>query len=306
MIIAGGIDIGSNSFRLLLAEIRDGRLSPLANELVMVRLGEGLGLSGMLAPAAMQRAEAALLLFTEKMAAYPIHSLRACATHAVRTATNSPAFLQRAQTLTGISIQIISGEEEAHLALLGALSTLSAAQRRLPLLLADVGAGSSELILQTTSEGKPQKVSLPLGAVGLTEEFGVDFRAMRVKIRAILTPALQRIIRGEMTGTGFLLLACGGTATSLAALALGLDRYDAKQVDHYQLSQTELPRLITWLASLSPEGRKYLPCLADRRGEIIVAGAMILQELQQALATPILVSNAGLLEGILLSGTTDC
>jgi exopolyphosphatase/guanosine-5'-triphosphate,3'-diphosphate pyrophosphatase len=186
------------------------------------------------------------------------------------------------------------------------LSALPEKQRRYPLLLADVGGGSSELILQTTAGSAPRVISLPLGAVGLSEEFGADRASMREKIRAIVNPALRSFADGELLGQDVSLVASGGSATSLAALALGLDRYDARKVQNYILSQTALNRLVARLAGLSPEERNALPGLADGRGEIIVAGAMILQELRQTLASPVLVSDAGLLEGILLSGATGC
>ena len=305
--MACGMDIGTNSFRLLVAEVENERLRPLVHDLVTVRLGEGLGASGLLAPAAMLRAEAALARFTEKMAPYPLDSVRACATHAVRKAGNSRDFLQRAEALTGLSIEALSGEEEARLALLGMLSALPEEQRRYPLLLVDVGGGSSEIILQTTAGNAPLAISLPLGAVGLSEEFGADRESMGEKIRAALTPALRSLGEENQAGQGLSLVASGGTATSLAALALGLDRYDARQVQNYPLHQPTLHRLLAWLAALSPAERNALPGLADGRGEIIVAGAVILQELQQALgSSPLLVSDAGLLEGILLSGATGC
>ncbi len=304
MIIACGIDIGTHSCRLLIAEMRNGHLLPLAHDLATVRLGEGLALTGLLSPAAILRAEAALISFAGKIAAYPLHSVRTCATHAVRKAGNSRVFLQRAEALTGLSIEVLSGEEEARLALHGALSALPEKELRYPRLLVDAGGGSSELIIQATAESEPQAVSLPLGAVGLTEEFGENHEAMREKIRTVLAPALQNFTKGAKLGPDLPLIASGGTATSLATLALGLDRYDAHQIQNYHLSQTDLCHLIIWLTSLSIEKRNSLPCLADRRGEIIVAGAVLLQELQQSLAIPILVSDAGLLEGILLSGIT--
>ena len=300
------MDIGTNSFRLLVAEVEDGRLHPLVHDLVTVRLGEGLGASGLLAPAAMVRAETALAGFAGIMAAYPLHSVRACATHAVRKAANREDFLQRAEALLGFRIEVLSGEEEARLALLGVLSGLTEKWRRYPLVVVDVGGGSSEVILQATAGSEPRVMSLPLGAVGLSEEFGADSIAMREKIRTSLAPALRRFSKGEMAEQGSLLVTSGGTATSLAALALGLERYDARRIQNYSLSQAVLDRLLARLAALSPGERNGLPTLAHGRGEIIVAGAMILQELQLVLASPVLVSDAGLLEGILLSGATGC
>lgn len=304
MSIACGIDMGTNSFRLLVAEVEYGRLRPLAHDLVTVRLGEGLGVSGLLVPAAMLRAEAALSRFAALMAPYPGRRVRACATHAVRKAANGEEFLQRGKALLGVRIEVLSGEEEARLAMRGTLSALPVQQRRYPLLLADVGGGSSEIILQATAESEPQMRSLPLGAVGLTEEFAGDLPAMRAKIRAILAPALRAILGGEQRGHVSLFMASGGTATALAALALGLERYDAQRVQNHQLSQIAVSRLATGLAALSPEERNGLPGLEDGRGEIILAGAVIVQELQQELARPVLVSDAGLLEGILLSAAS--
>lgn len=304
MSIACGIDIGTNSFRLLVAEVEDGRLRPLAQDLVTVRLGEGLGVSGLLVPAAMLRAEAAFSRFAALMAPYPVRRVRACATHAVRKAANGEEFLQRGKALLGMRIEVLSGEEEARLAMRGTLSALPSQQRRYPLLLADVGGGSSEIILQATAESEPRLRSLPLGAVGLTEEFAGDLPAMRKKIRAILAPALLAILGGEQRGHVSLFMASGGTATALAALALGLERYDAQRVQNHQLSQIAVSRLATGLAALSPEERNGLPGLEDGRGAIILAGAVIVQELQQELARPVLVSDAGLLEGVLLSAAS--
>ncbi|MFA6284519.1 MAG: Ppx/GppA phosphatase family protein [Desulfurivibrionaceae bacterium] len=302
MTIACGMDIGTNSFRLLVAEVEEGRLHPLAQDLVTVRLGEGLGVNGVLTPAAMLRADAALARFARKMAPYPVRHVRACATHAVRKAANREDFLQRGEALIGVRVEVLSGEEEARLALLGALSGLPAEGPRYPLLLVDVGGGSTEVILQGTAGSKPWVMSLPLGAVGLSEESGADCEAMREKIRATLAPALRSMAQEKVAGQISLLIASGGTATSLAALALGLKRYDAHRVQNYILRQEGLHDLVASLAAISPRQRNGLPGLADGRGEIILAGALILQELQQALASPVRVSDAGLLEGILLSG----
>jgi len=304
--IACGVDIGSNSFRLLVAEVEPGCLHPLAHDLVTVRLGEGLDKSGLIAPAAMLRAEAALARFAGIMATYPLHRVRACATYAVRTAANRDEFIQRGEAFAGVRIEVLSGEEEARLALLGVLSALPEKQRHYPLSLVDVGGGSTEIIFQATAGSEPRVMSLALGAVGLTEEFGADLAAMREKIRATLAPALRSIGEAEMLGQDVLLVASGGTATALTALDLRLDRYDAQQIQNYPLSQAALHRLVAGLTALSPGDRNGLSGLADGRGEIIVAGAVLLQELQQALASPVLVSDAGLLEGILLSGATGC
>lgn len=305
MIIAGGIDIGSNSFRLLVAEIREGRLRPLAQELVTVRLGEGLGESGLLAPAAMARAETTLAGFAAKIAAFSPGSLRVCATHAVRQAFNQEDFLARVRAKIGFKVEMLSGEEEANLALAGVFSALPPEQRRYPFLLADVGGGSTEIIWQINPSSPPSSVSLPLGAVGLTEEFGPDLEGIRRRVRVSLNQSLA--IEAGQPEPGQFLAVSGGTATSLAALSLGLTSYKARLVQNHILSLAELGRLIDRLASLSPDQREAMPGMGQGRGRIILAGAVLLQELQQVMAgRPLLVSDAGLLEGILLSGATNC
>jgi len=301
VVTACGIDMGSNSFRLLVAELEDGRLRPLACELVTVRLGEGLGKSGLLAPAAMARAETALAGFAARVAAFSPGSLRVCATHAVRRAANQKDFLAGVRSRTGFTVEVLSGEEEASLALRGVFFALPPEQRRYPFLLADVGGGSSEIIRQNTFSSPPRSVSLPLGAVGLTEEFGSDPEAIRRRVRALLNQALEP--EANLSEPGSFLVVSGGTATSLAALSLGLVSYEARLVQNYLLTDTELGRLVNRLASLSRDQREALPGMGQGRGGIILAGAVILQELQRTLAgQPLLVSDAGLLEGILLSG----
>jgi exopolyphosphatase/guanosine-5'-triphosphate,3'-diphosphate pyrophosphatase len=307
MDIACGMDIGTNSFRLLVAEIKDGRPHPLTHDRITVRLGEELGSSGLIGPAAMLRGEAALVRLAGKLASYSLQSLRVCATHAVRKASNKQDFLRMAERTTGVSIEVLSGEEEGRLVLQGTLSALPEELRRYPLVLLDVGGGSTEIIFQEKAESDSQVISLGLGAIGLTEEFGENLAAMGEKIRATLAPALGNTCAREMVGQTSLLIASGGTATTLAALALGLDRYDGLRVQNYPLSQDALHRLLAELSTCPAGERDNLACLGNGRGKIIMAGAMILQEVHKALAFPdLLVSDAGLLEGILLSGAMGC
>ena len=212
-----------------------------------------------------------------------------------------------AERTTGVPIEVLSGEEEGRLVLKGTLAALPEELLRYPLVLVDVGGGSTEIIFQEKAESEPQVISLELGAIGLTEEFDKDLAAMGEKIRATLAPPLGNSCTRAMVGQTSLVIASGGTATTLAALALGLDRYDGLRVQNYPLSQDALHRLLAEFSTCPSGERNNLPCLSNGRGKIIMAGAMILQELQQALGSlPLLVSDAGLLEGILLSGAADC
>lgn len=299
MSIACGIDMGSNSFRLLVAEFEAGRLRPLAHALVTVRLGEDLEKTGVLSPAAMARAETALAGFAAKIKKYSPASLRVCATHAVRLAGNQAEFLSRLKRTTGLSIDVISGEEEAALALAGVFSALPPEKRRYPFVLADVGGGSSELIRQEKAGHEISVVSLPIGAMPLSAGHGDDLAAIRHQVLAFLIEA-REVFGGVPVKT---LAVSGGTATSLAALALEQIEYEPGPIQGCILTAVKLAGLIDRVASLSPARREALPGMGQGRGRIILAGAVILQELQKLLAgIPLLVSDAGLLEGIVLSG----
>lgn len=303
--IAAGIDLGSNSFRLLIAEAgKDNLLRPLHKDLATVRLSENLRKSGRLSTVAIERGESALSRFAEALAAYRLDSFRACGTHALRLAANRQEFLRKAGLILGRGIEVISGEEEASLSLLGVSSALRFS--RYPMLVADVGGGSTELIWRGSPTGEVGTVSLPLGAVGLTEEFGTDYAAMRNRISESLTPALLNFPPHPAEGLSGYLIACGGAATSLAVLALGLTRYDEGLVHNYTLSGKRLAQLVGSLASISGPERSALPGLTDGRGEIIMAGSLIYQELLRITnSRELVVSDAGLLEGILRSGLAN-
>lgn len=301
MTLACAIDIGSNSFRLLAAAVEAGRIRPLIRELATVRLGEGLEKTGRLSPAAMARAEATLSGFAGRIKEFSPASLRVCATHAVRRAGNRDEFLARISAVTGFTIEVISGEEEAALAMAGVFSALPSKERGYPFLHADVGGGSSEIIRQEKAGRPAEAISLPIGAAGLNEESGDDQAAIRRRVRDVLAGAGAMLDKRP----GLILSASGGTATGLAALDLGLIAYDSGLVQGHILTAAKMAGLIERLAGLSPAGREALPGMDQGRGRIILVGAVILQELQARMAgRPLLVSDAGLLEGILLSGVS--
>jgi len=274
---------------------------PLHKELATVRLGEGLARSGRLSQAAMARGAEALSRFAASLASHAPLVLRACGTHALRRAANREEFLAMASGILGCRVEVISGEEEAALSQAGVCAGLGRKARQ-PLLLADVGGGSTELLAGKEAGGPPAVKSLPLGAVALSEEFGAAPDAMLARIATVLGPGLKTF-PGRLPAQGSpFVVGCGGTATSLAALALGLREYDERRVQNFILPLSRLTALIAELAALPVAVRNTLPGLDLGRGEIIVAGALIYQELLRLLGCPeLVVSDAGLLEGILLS-----
>lgn len=298
--IHAAIDLGSNSFRLLIAVLQsNGTMQLLTKELITVRLGQDLHATSNLSPEAMERGLGALTRFTEYLRKHQPYRLRVCATHALRIATNRAEFLTTAAKLLGQPVEVIDGHTEATLALAGVRHGLG---RGMPLIMADVGGGSSELIWDGGV------ISLPMGAVNLTERFlppePPTSRALAT-IRAAIAAATSETKLPALP-QGATLAGSGGTATALAALDLGLTAYDATRVQGHCLSLTRLRELIDQLARLDVAGRNHLPGLDQGRGEILLAGALIYQHLLPLLdATALTVSDAGLLEGILLSTLVD-
>lgn len=305
---AAGIDLGSNSFRLLIAEVGEKCFSPLVKELITVRLGEDLSSTGRLSSAAMERGRNALGIFAEFLNRYRPNTCRVCGTHALRDATNSELFVQDARVILGKDISILTGAEEATLSFQGVMF-FQGGRLGLPCLVADVGGGSSEFVFAESPNQEPAIASIPLGAVSLTEKttkkYGNELTELQKHSRALLESQLTKFFSRQVSRKTSL-IGTGGTGTALAALDLGLGCYDALTVQNHMLSSSRLRSLIEKLSDLPPAERSALPGLDNKRGEIILAGAVIYQELLSFFGLDsFVVSDAGLLEGILLSGM-DC
>ena len=301
--VAASIDLGSNTFRLLVAACSAGNLQVLEKKLATVRLGSGLG-EKLLHERLMEKGFEVLRDFSRLLAHYQPGSIRICGTEALRQAKNSRIFLQKAEKILQHRIDIISGEEEAHLSLTGALSGYNG-----PLsgtfLLVDVGGASTELILSDPATGKTRIESMGLGVIGLTEKFTSELQPdtapMDILLAETISNSLKKLefSREKMT---FNIMGCGGTATSMAALDLNLTSYDETLVHGYILKRNSMEKLWNKLIKLPPDKRNDLPCLGQRRGEVLPAGIRIYQALLQLTKqNRMRVSDTGLLEGILIS-----
>lgn len=313
--IAAGIDIGSNTFRLLVARSAGGRLTTLVKELATVRLSHNVTASGVLAPDAVARALSVLQHFNSILGQWQPRYIRACGTAALRTAGNSDEFLGLAQQTLGVEIEIITGSEEARLSLAGTLAFMEQ-QGPDPLLLVDVGGGSTELAYAAegswtdagTEGPAPEVASLTLGVVSLTEGFlhrplttPEEAWQLTDHIKKHLAAALQKITP-SMQQAPPMIIGTGGTATTMAALDLDLESYDEQKVQGYTLTGSRLAGLWQRLVTFTGAERNLLPGLQDGRGEILLAGIRIYQVLLELLNVhQMTISDAGLLEGILLS-----
>jgi len=297
------IDIGTNSIRSIVVEAdRSGKFRILDDEKVAVRLGEGLHETGALAPAAAQRAIDALARLKKIIDGYGVRATEAVATSAVRKAANGAAFIATIARDVGLTVRVISGEEEAELVALSAFNNFDLGETRQ--LMVDIGGGSLELV---TSVGQhiEEIFSLELGAVYLTETF---LKSDPLTSREY--SALRRHIRKTLKATFWegrplvpALIGSGGTITAIAAMAMA-GRSEAYGSGHgYEVLRSDVVHLLAMLLRKDLEERRAVPGLNPDRADIIVAGITVIDELMEFCQTNLLrINERGIREGIILKG----
>ncbi|HEX4784123.1 MAG TPA: Ppx/GppA phosphatase family protein [Candidatus Sulfotelmatobacter sp.] len=299
------VDIGSNSVRLKIARLQAGRLRSLHEDREVTRLGEGVFGSGFLTPDSIATTVKVLRRFHRATQQIVTDIVRVVATSALRDARNSQAFLEWVRSATGWRVEIISGVEEARLIHLGLIS--SGRVDRSPTLMMDLGGGSCEL---TVSQGGHIRnaVSLPLGAVRLTDEFlrHDPIRKGELKrLRGFITREINRNTDRISTAKLKNVIATSGTAASLAAIASHLRRGTTSR-QRLMVSSTEMKRIAKRLARLPVAERRKIEGIGPRRAEIIVAGAIVYQELLDKLRLKgFRYSPLGLRDGILAQMAAD-
>jgi len=299
------LDLGTNNCRLLVARPANGGFQVVDAFSRIVRLGEGLGVTGRLSEAAMERTLTALRVCADKLRRRRVERLRGVATEACRRAENGRAFLDRVSAETGIAFDIITPREEVDLALLGCVSLIEGGADRL--LVFDIGGGSTELgVVGVPGDGRlvlEGWASLPCGVVGLAEEFGGDrivrgdFERMVARVVAHLAPLRER----HGNGAGLQMVGTSGTVTTLAGLHLALPAYDRRRVDGLRLDFAALSAVSERLLAMDYAARAALPCVGPERADMVVAGCAILEAIRRTWPVERLhVADRGLREGILL------
>ena len=301
------IDIGTNSTHLLVASVDTtlGTFSIEQAEKSTTRLGERDPDSGELTSAGMQRGYETLRRFRDLAISHDVEQIVTAATSAVREAPNGREFLQSIQDGLGIDVDLVSGPEEARLIYLGVLSGMSFGDR--PHLLLDIGGGSTELIL---ADGRDARAltSTRVGAVRLQRDFVKDDPIppqrrsfLQAFIQGSLEPAVDKVHRRIKPGEIPVLVATSGTAMAIGALAASEDDRPPLKLHGYRVSRQRLDRVVEKLVAMTPEQRRDLSPINDRRAEIIVPGALILQTTMQMLGVDELVlSERALREGLIV------
>jgi len=325
--VFAALDLGTNNCRLLIAIRRGEGFRVIDSYSRIVRLGEGLTRTGRLGEAAMQRAMEALGVCARKIRKQGATRLRAVATQACRAATNGAEFIEKVETNTGLRLTIISPREEARLSVAGCLNLLDPASEAA--LVLDVGGGSTELswidlkaLGPEPGRSRPASwraavkawLSVPIGVVSLAEHFperlggaAISFDAMVQRFRSEIGGfAGAEPFRAVFAAGRAHLVGTSGAITSLAALHLGLARYDRARVDGLWMTRGECEAVGAQLLRLTPNERAASPCIGRDRADLVLAGAAILHAVQELWPCGrVRVADRGLREGLLLSLIAD-
>jgi exopolyphosphatase / guanosine-5'-triphosphate,3'-diphosphate pyrophosphatase len=298
------VDIGSNSVRLKIARLQGGRLRSILEDREVTRLGEGVFRSGYLTPESMAETVKVLRRFHRAAQQVVTDSVRVVATSALRDARNSQAFLEWVRSATGWRAEVISGIEEARLIHLGLVS--SPRVDRSPTLMIDLGGGSCELTVSLRGHIR-DAVSLPLGAVRLTDEFLAHDPVRKgelKRLRGFVAREVGKIASRIGAARVKNVIATSGTAAALAAVATHLRRNGNRQ--RPVVSRSEMNRIAKRLARLPVADRREIEGIGPRRAEIVVAGATVYHELLDRLHLGgFRYSPLGLRDGILAQMAAD-
>ncbi len=303
------VDLGTNNCRLLVARPTREGFRVIDSFSRIVRLGEGLGLSGRLAEGAMERTIGALRICASKMRRRGVTISRSIATQACREAQNCEEFFSRVASETGIELDIIDPAEEARLAVAGCAPLLD--QECENGLVFDIGGGSTEVMwLRMCRDTEPELLawtSLPCGVVTLAEAYGGrdvpadTYREMVDSISEMLSPfEAAHGLRGSIATGGAQMLGTSGTVTTLAAIKLGLKRYERQRVDGSWLAAKDIGAISQVLATMTYEDRARHPCIGKGRADLVIAGCAIFDAIFKTWPAPwVRVADRGVRDGML-------
>jgi exopolyphosphatase/guanosine-5'-triphosphate,3'-diphosphate pyrophosphatase len=296
------VDIGTNSTRLLVADVADGEVVELDRRTTVTRLGQGVEATGRLADEAIARVTEALSSYREIIDRLGARQIVAVATSAMRDAENGPAFRDEIRERFGIDARTISGDEEARLTFLGATSGRAAGSQTLVI---DIGGGSTEYVTGQAASDPDFHVSTRMGSVRFTERHlssdppeHDEMTALAEDVRGVVEADIPPETRRRVEQA----IAVAGTATSLAAIDQRLDPYDPDKVHGYQVNIGACERIVAELAALTMAERRQVAGLHPDRAPTIVAGAVILLESMRGFGVDeIEVSETDILHGAALT-----
>ena len=300
----GAIDIGSNSVRLLVAELPDtggwGALETVARAGESCRLGRGLHETGRVAEELVERAGTIVQEFARRARSLGAVHVIAGATAALRSATNGAEVAERLSLRAGVPVRILSGEDEARLVYRAVVLGLGGAARASQGVAFDLGGGSTEVVSGVGAQ-PGRWTSLPFGAVTLTEQLLPEDPATPVQLAAARASIQERIMHGcaSLPGRTTLLAGVGGTVTVLASMDRGLADYEPSLLEGWNIRRDRLQELIERIAGSSQQERRKHPIMGEGRADIIGAGVLVVEALVERFsATGLVCSTQGLRYGL--------
>ena len=303
------LDLGTNNCRLLVARPANDGFRVIDSFSRIVRLGEGVSASGRLCESAMERSITALQICAAKMKRRRVTISRSVATAACRQAANGPEFLDRVANETGIELETIDAAEEARLAMTGCTPLLDSKCENA--MVFDIGGGSTEVMwLRRCGKTPPELlawISVPFGVVTLAETYGgtdvsrETYEAMVSRISDLLAPFESDHSLAEAVGSGSAqMVGTSGTVTTLAALNLGLPRYERRLIDGTWLDAQAIATVSERLSSMSFAERSSHPCIGEGRADLVVAGCAIFDAIFRTWPAPgVRVADRGVRDGML-------
>ncbi|WP_327031148.1 Ppx/GppA family phosphatase [Micromonospora sp. NBC_01740] len=301
------IDCGTNSIRLLVADLPDASAGPeapladLSRRMQIVRLGQGVDKTGRLAPEAIERTRVALASYAAEIEKLGAERIRMCATSASRDASNAAEFREMVERTLGVAPEVVTGDEEARLSFTGAVRGLPADARE-PYLVVDIGGGSTEFVVGTRAGGVEAAISMDIGCVRMTERHlhgdppGLDeVAAAQADIAAAVDRALEAV-PGRQAAT---LVGLAGSVTTVVAIAQGLQEYDPSRIHHARVSYDAVAATTADLLGKSREQRLAIPVMHPGRADVIGAGALVLRVImERAGMDSVVASEHDILDGI--------
>jgi exopolyphosphatase / guanosine-5'-triphosphate,3'-diphosphate pyrophosphatase len=308
MSLRASIDVGSNTLRLLIAEVRDNKIIEVYSERKITRLGDGTDSAGRLPDKNIEDSLTALKGFSAVISKYGVRKIRAVATSAVREAVNADIFIKKALNETGIAIEVIHGVKEAELTLKGILLSFEIKERGSKLII-DIGGGSTEWIIHTTGNSAVMG-SIPVGVIKLSKRYlksepidQADLDEMNNEIMSVLKNLHIKI--GRYLDKNSFFIGTAGTFTTLASIDLKLEHYIREKVHMHKIPLDRLLRTGKELLALPLEERKKVKGLEPERADLIIPGLIFtINTMEYFGFHDLTVSDYGLLEGALL-GTKE-
>jgi exopolyphosphatase/guanosine-5'-triphosphate,3'-diphosphate pyrophosphatase len=303
----GAVDIGTNSTRLLVADVsgsgRTATLEPVERLMQITRLGQGVDAARALHPDAIARTVAALRDFGEVAEKLGVERMRATATSAARDASNREEFFDAAADVLGVRPELIPGEEEARLSFMGATAELTEPS---PYLVVDIGGGSTEFVVGV--EEPAAAISIDVGCVRVTEQFLHSDPPTPEELSGAVSVVRDHLadVEREIPGVreAKTMVGLAGTITTVAAVEQGLAEYDRDAIHHFRLTRAAVEDVFRTLALESLEQRRHNPGLEPGRVDVIVGGTVVLASILRAFdIDELLVSEADILDGIVRSLT---